>query len=316
MVDTPTTTPAEPVDSPDESLTPIQEEALNAFAGNTKGALEPNSPVEEVDAPAVDTPPVPKEDDKPADKPAADDTPPKPEDKPAPTLPAPAVTDPGEFTPNDHSYEITLTDGKTRKISTPEEADALAEELDENPELVNAKLLLEFNRKSLAMDQGLQTDKKTYEDNKKAFDEDTTSRETVAKTAQQIENGVKFLETKGMLPPVDPAIDTPEAGKEWTTTHKDATGVKERLELMKYMADNNDQRKAVGLEPTFDAVGAYYQMKTEQANEADKDADKKDADARKKKGSMVGSPAAHVQSNVAPGEIVGEGGNLNELRTW
>lgn len=295
MDEQPTTTPAEPA----STLEPIQQEALDAFSGSVKGAVEPNSPV--VEEP-VETPPEEPIIEKPAEEPV------KPTE--------PEVTDPGDFKPNDHSYEVTLTDGKTRKVTTPEEADALAEELDANPELVNAKLLLELSRKSVTMEQGIAADKQKYDADKQTFEADSTSRENIARTAQQIESGVKFLETKGLIPPVDPKLDTEENGKLWQTSLKDETGIKERMELMAYMAENNKARAEVGLEPTFDAVGAYHQMKAEQAVTSANNADKKDAETRKKKGAMIGSQAAYTQSNVAPGEIVGPGGSLNELQSW
>jgi hypothetical protein len=46
--------------------------------------------------------------------------------------PAPLVTvqDPGEYTPADYSFEVTLKDGKTVKVASAEEADKIAEDPD------------------------------------------------------------------------------------------------------------------------------------------------------------------------------------------
>ncbi len=48
------------------------------------------------------------------------------------TDPAPIVTveDPGDYTPADYSFEVTLKDGKTVKVSTPEDAEKLADDPD------------------------------------------------------------------------------------------------------------------------------------------------------------------------------------------
>ncbi len=80
--------------------------------------------------------------------------------------PVPAAPDPGEFTPADYSFEVSIK-GKTTKVSTVEEADALAED-PENFE--TPQQLMDFMRKANRMENGLERDKAAWEKSKSEFD--------------------------------------------------------------------------------------------------------------------------------------------------
>src|ERR1700741_82746 len=101
-----------------------------------------------------------KDDKKPGDKPdgtQGDDGGDKPDDKPGDSEeveqysePAPVITveDTGEYKPADYSFEVTLKDGKTVKVSTTEEAEKLAD----NPDnFETPKQLMDFINKQNKM---------------------------------------------------------------------------------------------------------------------------------------------------------------------
>ncbi len=66
---------------------------------------------------------------------------------------------------------MTTTDGKKHSIKTPEDAETLAELLDEDPGLINASELLRFNRNATKMDVGIDSDRKAYDASKATFTE-------------------------------------------------------------------------------------------------------------------------------------------------
>lgn len=221
--------------------------------------------------------------------------------------------DPGEFTPGDHSFEITLKDGKTRKITSPEEAEALAVEIDENPELITAKTFIDFNRKFMQMDTAIANDQRDFETKKEAFDVSQATKKVRTDTVNQINNGLSYLQSKGLIPEVPAALNTAEAGTKWETDHKDEPGVKERLAILKYMTEENERRMAAGLDPSFDVPSAFNAIRLEEMQNTAEDTTKQQAKTRKQRGAMVGSNAPSIQSNESKGTIVGEGGSLADL---
>src|SRR3990167_4447772 len=158
--------PAEP-ETPvveDTGVSEAEADALEMITGDVKGevtqneASEPLLKTKEVDddgkgtdgddtTPADDTKPASAEGDESEDsaeeqedKPGDTDAIPKPEPLPVPEpakveapapQPAPKLEDPGDFKPSDYSFEFQTLDGKTHKISSPEEAEAFVASLDE-----------------------------------------------------------------------------------------------------------------------------------------------------------------------------------------
>lgn len=220
------------------------------------------------------------------------------------------VEDPGEFTPGDYGFEITLTDGKKYNVKTPEDAEAVADLVDENPELITAKMLIEFNRNVNKMDTGIERDKTAYDAQKQAYEahqEQVQARDT---TIMQINNGINYLQDKGLLPNVDPKLDSQDVRWE---DHADEPGIKERLELLKYMSDENERRSKAGLEPSFDIVGAYNGMQLEKMRSQVTSEDKAEKTARRKAGSRVTGQSRSVNTVKRKNEIVGTGGSIDDV---
>lgn len=221
--------------------------------------------------------------------------------------------DPGEFKPNDYSFEVITTDGKKHKIKTPEDADALTDLLDENPDLINARSLMEFIRKTSRMEAGIEADKKAYEAKKEEFDTVKEQQEIRDKTLISINNGMLYLQQKGMLEAVPAEYDN--ATTNWEE-HTDIPAIKQRLDILKYMENENKSRMDVGLEPSFDVIAAYNAMQLEEMKTQKKTEESSETKKRQAKGAKVGSTAPYSQTNVGKGEIVGEGGSINELYDW
>lgn len=266
------------------------------------------------------------EDDFPADqlevkyKPEADDA--EKDDKPAPDdkgagkteeetpevpetiveTPEPVVTltDPGEYKAADYSFEVTLKDGKTVKVKTPEDAEALADDPDnfETP-----KQLLDFIKKTTSMQNKLDKDHDKWEAASEKF---KTESEAVSNRNTQnanIEKEMVYLVAKGKLPKVpkeyvDANWNDPEVAKQ--------PGVKEHIELLNYMLKENKLRAKADIQ-SFGPVDALTAMQADAAVIAAKKADKEAGETRKAAGARVAgvSPSSGTRPNAPQGIAVG-----------
>lgn len=224
------------------------------------------------------------------------------------TDPEPVVTvsDPGEYKAADYSFEVTLKDGKTHKVSTPEDADKLAQDPDnfETP-----SQLLTFIRQSQKMESKLDKDKSDWEQQKAIFD---TQRETEDSRQTNVDNFTaefQYLIGKGLMPEIpkeyiDADWQDPEVAKQ--------DGVKEQIELLNYFVKENEGRIKAKVKPLTSMVDAYnaWQLDTGRQKEAD---DHKAAGvARKTAGARIAGVSATQQGSYVPKGIAV--GNPNVLR--
>lgn len=341
------TTPAEEADKPadaeqpeEQTVEPSAEEKRSeadaeAFAGDVKGALTDNDELfekvedsDENDEPSDNTGTESSEDDSTVGTTDESDEQEESEEESEeqPTQPAadieedneeltPEITpdDPGEFQPGDYSFEVITTDGKTHKIKNPDDADALTDLLDEKPDLINAKNLMEFIRKTSRMEAGIEADKKAHQAKVEQYESVKEQEEVKNKTLISINNGMLYLQQKGMLDAVPSEYDN--ASTKWED-HTNIPAIKQRLDILKYMENENKARMDVGLEPSFDVIAAHNAMQLEEMKNQKKTDQDTESKKRQAKGAKVGSTAAYSQTNVTKGEIVGEGGSLNELYDW
>ena len=222
--------------------------------------------------------------------------------------PAPQLVDPGEFIPNDYSFDVKLADGSTVKINTPEDIEALGADV----EFASAADLIKTQANYSRMVAGIEADKKAYETEKSAYD---TAQEQIQQQEQfisGIESGMGYLESSGALPPVPAQYENadwsdPEVAKQ--------PGVKERVALIEYMATENAKRDRAGVPRLNSVLDAHNAMKLdalEKANTVKADAAKA---ATKARGAMVGGETSQSQggSNVPDNMIVGTGGNIRDI---
>lgn len=332
-------TPAPPADdkSTDENAEEaVPQEVLDALDGGVKGELTVNEDIdsglgeeeednEDKEEPE-DKPKEAKKDEKPADKEKPDDSTvaaPPAEDKPAeskpdetsktdkPVVDKPTPTeDPGEFKPADYSFEVSTTDGKTHKITTPEDAETFASQLDDNPEQLTASAFAKFTSKLAVMEQGIAADKREFEANKQTFESQQELEDTRIKTVESISNGLDYLQAQGKIANIPAELDTKDI--KWED-HSDNPAIKERIDLLAYMSKDNDERMKHGLEPSFDVVAVYNAMRLENMEATAEKARKAEVKNRQDRGTMVGKPANYTPDNPTPGSIIGLGGSLQDL---
>lgn len=211
------------------------------------------------------------------------------------------VLDPGDFTPADYSFEVTLKDGKTHKVSTPDEADKLAED-PENFE--TPKQLLDFIRRSQKMENQLDKDKEKWDSEKKIFEEQSKIEQDRLDTVNNFTNEMLYLVDKGMIPD----IEDKEVKQRWLTdgtASKDKEfiknpGVKEQIELLDYLVKENARREKIGVRPLTSLIDAFngWQLDTDLKKQAAEI--KAVGEARKAAGARVSGVSSSNQAPYVP----------------
>jgi transcription elongation factor Elf1 len=221
------------------------------------------------------------------------------------------VSDPGEYIPADYSFEVTLKDGKTQKISTPEEAEKIADDPDnfETP-----KQLMDFLRKSQKMENKLESDKEKYDATKALYEEQAQTEQQRSEAIDNIASEMEYLVSKGLVPAVakefkDADWSDPEVAKQ--------PGVKEQNELLLFMAKENEARFKAKVKPISSVVDAYSAWKLEQTEKQAKDDAKADGERRREMGSRVaGSSSAPSGSSSPSGIAVGNPNVFRRGADW
>lgn len=218
--------------------------------------------------------------------------------------------DPGDFVPNDYSFEVTL-DGKTHKITSPEHAEEFA---DEHAEEFDAKSLLKFMRQASRMEDKLERDREEFETKKAAFEEQKRVAEEQQSTINNIANEITYLVSKGKLPKADPKF----ANADWSDPEiAKQPGVKEQVELLNFMRTENDARKKAGLAPLTSALDAFNAWQLERKDSDEDEQERRRAQARKKASSRVaGTSPAPVNMKAPKGIAVGRAMSLDELERF
>lgn len=219
--------------------------------------------------------------------------------------PATQLEDPGDFTPSDYSFDIELADGTKMHISKPEDIDRLPEDADFGTPANLLKVQSNFNKMTI----GLDNDKREYEAKKQAFETESASQQAIAKNVENMVNGLNYLETKGKLPKYDQKYETadwsdPEVAKQ--------PGIKERLELLEYRANENVLREKAGLEP-MTITEAFTQRELEGYQAKQEQQRNTQNDKRKAQGAMVGGASAAPAQNIPDDLIIGEGGSTRDI---
>lgn len=223
------------------------------------------------------------------------------------------LEDPGDFTPTDTSFEVTVYTGeegkekpKTVKITSVEQAEKL---LEDDPNFGSAKNLLDFNRKVTRMETKLENEQAEHKKRKEAYDQQTEVAEQNNKLVETIANEITYLVGKGKLPKIDQKYtnadwNDPEIAK------KD--GVREQLALIKYMNKENTERRKLGLS-SMGAVDAYNAMQSEAIDKQRSTVKTQAAQERKTAGGRIAGTTPAPISTAPRGISVGRGGSLREL---
>jgi hypothetical protein len=216
--------------------------------------------------------------------------------------PAPVVTteDPGEFKPQDYSFEIDIK-GKTHKVDSAEKAAELAEEFAED---LTAKQLVSLVSKGSSIEGKQERDKDKWEAQKKEFDEQSSAQQERDQAITTMASEFDYLVNKGLLPKI--ANQYKNADWQDPLVSKQP-GVKEQLELVNYMVKENEARNKAGLKPLTSVVDAYNAWQLDENRKKSENDDKQAGEQRKAAGARVAgvSPAAAGQVSSPKGISIG-----------
>lgn len=222
------------------------------------------------------------------------------------------AVDPGAFVPQgDYGFEVTTLDGKKVVINNLEEAEAFAGRLDSEDGVLSASQFMEFNRKVAKMDRGIEGEQAQFQADKAQYDKEQAQEQVKNDQITQWSNELRYLETKGNLPPIPKAIDVPGG---WEANPEDP-GVKARMEIFKWMETENKARRDAGLTEVTSTLDAQRMMQSETAQSEEDTPTKTERATRQAKGRMVSGGSSGTTPNEQPGRIVGEGGSLRDLVT-
>ncbi len=238
--------------------------------------------------------------------PELDQKPPEPA-TPTPAEVTPPVADPGsDFTPkNDYAFDIELADGTKHHIEKPEDIEKLPNDAD----FGNPANLMKAQAKLNMMTTGIEGERREWQADKDQFE---TQKTAAAETEDRINTMVSemnYLETKGKLP----AVESQYENADWTDPEvQKQPGVKERLALLDYRANENEARARLNL-PSMSLLEAANQQELESFRTKQTETKNKAAEARKAKGAMVGGANPTPNNNTPDDVIVGPGGSIRDL---
>lgn len=222
--------------------------------------------------------------------------------------PEPLVTvdDPGEFKPADYSFEVTLKDGKSVKVSTPEEAEKLA---DDPENFETPKQLMDFINKQNKMNTKLDKDRSDYDKQKAEFDSQSDAEASRQTNIANFTAEFQYLTTKGLMPKIpkeymDADWSDPEIAKQ--------PGVKEQIELLDYMVKENETRQKAKVQPLTSIVDAYNAWQLDTGRQKRETEAKEAGEARKAAGAKVAGVSPSSQGAYVPKGIAV--GNPNVLK--
>lgn len=234
--------------------------------------------------------------------------PPAPEVQPSVVLP----DEPGEFTPSDYSFEVTTYDeegknGRTVKVKSIDEWDTL---LEKEPNLGSSAAVGRAFRAASRMESGAEREVQDYERKVTAYNEAVEKQEAEVSSINRMSAEINYLATKGDLPPVAPQYENAN----WSDPNvAKQPGIKERIELLAYMRNENNTRQKAGLAPMTSVLDAFNAFKIDQARSGAAERRTQAGEARKQAGARVARPTAGSGNNVPKGVKVGRVLDLNNL---
>lgn len=230
------------------------------------------------------------------------------------------IEDPGEFKPNDYTFDVTVYDAegkkpKTVKITSIDQWDEL---LESDPNFGTSSALMKAMRLSGKMERGLEEDKRTYEEKKKEYDEAVKSQQEYTAQVQTVANEMNYMAERGQLP----KLTKDEQNMQWykTGTHtpdpdliKAHPNIKAWTDLVLYMRRESATRTKAGLPPLSSALDAFNAMQLDSRHQDDQTKKQQQAQARKDAAAKVSSASTTPLSATAPAGIK-VGRNLGSIQ--
>lgn len=232
-----------------------------------------------------------------------------------PEEPEEVIEDPGQYVPQDYSFEVTVfdADGKKPKTVVVDSIRDWETLLADEPNLGNSLAVNKAFRAAQKMESSLENDEKEFASKKAEYDKALEAQNKSQATTQTWANEISYLEENGSLPKVDAkfknvAWSGPDADKD--ALADDA--VKAQIELLDYMRKENTKRRKLGLSDL--GPEAAFNSRLRDSGEKKAVADKKKSgEARKEAGAKIAGSSPNPVTVAPKGIAVGVGGSLRDL---
>lgn len=222
------------------------------------------------------------------------------------------VEDPGEFTPKDYSFQVTVFDseGKNAKQVTIKSADQWDELLESDPNLGSAAALAKGLRLAAKMEGNTERDKAEFDAKKAEFDEASEAEKTRVAALTSMEAEINYLGENGDLP----AVDAKYVNADWSDPNvAKQPGIKERIALLSFMRNENNRRTRLGLKPMTSVLDAFNAFERQNSKTQDVTTKRLAGEQRKAAGAIVAPSSASSSASAPKGISVGRGGSLRDL---
>ncbi len=221
------------------------------------------------------------------------------------------VADPGEFTPGDYSFEVTVFDaeGKNPKVTKITSLDQWDNLLESDPNLGNSAAVARAFRAQTKMERGHEDDQKVWEKAKQEYDQAVeTSQARDAQTVQW-QNELDYLVSKNELPPMPKEFHVATANWSDPAVAKQPA-VKAQMELLEYFKTENAARIKAKLTPMSSLLDAYQGFARQQEKTQTQSDREANAQARKNAGAKVAASAPRPATTAPKGISIGRTGLL------
>lgn len=247
-----------------------------------------------------------------AERPDADVVPDVPKDQPEPVT----VEDPGDFTPKDYSFDVTIYDeegrnGKTVHVSNVEQYEQL---LEADSNFGSAASLMKAQRMVTRMETNNDRDQQDFDTKKALYDSSVESAESRANTLNQWQAEADYLMASGELP----AMEAGDKDANWSDPEIAAKpGVKAQIELLNYMNEENGRRTTAGIAPLTSLNDAFNAMELKRLRDAGNETKQRLNQARKNAGAKVAGTQPNPVAAPPKGVMVGRSyGDLSNMGSY
>lgn len=230
------------------------------------------------------------------------------------------LEDPGDFQPQDYSFEVTVYDeeGKKPKTVKVDSIPKWEELLSDDPNLGNSLAVNKAFRAAQKMESSLESDEKEFKAKKEAYDKAVEAQNKTEAITNTWANEIAYLEENGSLPKVSEKFKNVP----WTGANADKEAiadeaVKAQIDLLDYMRKENTKRRKLGLSD-LGPEGAFNSRLRDTREKQVNEDKKRNDNARKEAGARIAGNSPNPVTAAPKGIAVGVGGSLRDLgnTTW
>ena len=197
--------------------------------------------------------------------------------------------DPGDFVPQDYSFDVTVfnEDGKKPKVVKIKTIEDYEQLLDNDVNFGSAVAVMKAQRLAAKLELNQERDLREYKTKKDSYDSQIKEINQTQESNTQIASEINYLVAQGKLPELSADLQVAN----WSDpTVAAKPGIKEHVELLKYIVKENALREKSGLHSRMTIIDGYNAMQLDKMHEAQKQASQKSAQLRKSVASSVSKP--------------------------